>query len=254
MGRPGPAPEGYEHPATPRVVDFANAKKAEIYLNEEGQKRSRLVDDRPTMGAGQGMGRGSLNSAGMLATPGQIRARARRRLARAQRLTDEAFEIQMIKPIDEWDAQELAMGRPRNADGDFRGRPSKYVTREIHERAMERFKTLIRDEMNVHSLTALKTIQMVLESEETDGRGKPVVPASTKLDAAKFLLEHIVGKPVQPTTTDISVKLQGILGTVMVNPAELAQQGRGYVMAHQGSRGELEGEIYDAEEVEEDGE
>jgi hypothetical protein len=179
----------------------------------------------------------------------QQRSRARRRLKKGVRLADEAWR-DLYKPLEEWDMEELARGRTRNAVGNFSGRAPEYITRELHERSIERFKMLIRNEMNAQSMPALKTIQMVLENNETDARGKPLVSAAAKMDAAKFLLEHVVGKPTQPTTTDVSVKLQGILGTVMVNPVDVQGQ---YIPAHTGSR-ELEGNVYDAEEMDEDGE
>jgi hypothetical protein len=170
----------------------------------------------------------------------------RRRLKVAERLTKEAFD-EHYKPIEEWDIDELARGRPRDASGGFRGRKPAYLTREIHERSAELFKQIVRDEMNGHAVTALDTIKFVMSNEDVDDKGKPVVPAGTRLEAAKFLLEHVVGKPVQPTTADISIKLQGILGSVMVNPGELPGN---YVTAHQGTRGELT-DYVDAEEVDE---
>ena len=71
----------------------------------------------------------------------------------------------------------------------------------------------------------------------------------------------MVGKPVQPTQSEISVKLQGILGAVMVNPSELTAMPTDYTLAQRGYRGdgenpyglppELEG-IFDAELVDDD--
>jgi hypothetical protein len=181
-------------------------------------------------------------------TTKQQRARLRRRVTKGAKIADQAFN-KLYKPLDEWDVEELARGRPRNANGDFRGRPPEYITREVHERALERFKALIRSDMNALSPAAIASIKMVLDSEEIDARGKPVVPASTKMDAAKFLLEHVVGKPKQHIESDISVKLQGILGSVMVNPMEMPTDQ--YTPAHTGSR-ELAGAIYDPAEDEDD--
>lgn len=240
-------PDGpFEHPATPRVIDFACAKGVRHWRDANGKMHEEVKDDRPrtshVTSQKMAMGQKRVNA---LLTAKQLRARARRSLKQGTRLSNSHFEG-IMKPLDDWDSEELARGRPRNAAGTFGGRPSQYITRELHERAMEKFKVLVRDEMNVHSITALKTIQMVLESEEVDFKGKPIVGAAQKLDAAKFLLEHIVGKPTQPTTTDISVKLQGILGTVMVNPAQ-----GGFTPAHMGTRGEIEN-IIDVEVEDED--
>lgn len=240
--------EALEYPATPYVIDFTEAYKVRHWRDATGKMHEKVVDDRPRSSYvnDHSMGRRSAHS-GLLLTPKQLRTRARRRIAKGLHPTDDAYDRQM-KPLDEWDAEELAKGRPRNAAGNFTGRPPQYITRELHERAMEKFKALIREGMNFQSITALKTIQMVLESDEVDYKGKPVINAAQKLDAAKFLIEHIVGKPTQPTTTDISVKLQGILGAVMVNPAE-----GGYTTAHMGSRlGITDGSVVDAEWSDED--
>jgi hypothetical protein len=217
--------------AKPRVVDFRDAE-----LSPE-------EDARPT------------NSKGKLLTGKQVRARARRVLEKGKKLSDEDFEAWAGKPIDEWDLEELSRGRPRNASGDFRGRPPQYMPRAVHERIAERFKALTREKMNQHSVAALGVVGNLLTNDEVDDKGKPIVSPSVKLDAAKWLVEHVVGKPVQPTQTDVSVKLQGILGVAMVNPVlddnhpDMKMLPRGYSLAHIGSRGD---EVIDLEPEDDD--
>lgn len=208
--------------ATPRVVDFRNAD------------RTPESDDRP------------VNAKGQLMTAKQVRARTRRTIQKGKKVPDEDFEAWCGKPIDEWDIEELARGRTRDAAGGFRGMPPKYMPRAVHERIAERFKMLVRDQLNQKSVMALGVVGNILSNEEIDDKGKPLVPAGTKLDAAKWLVEHVVGKPVQPTQTDVSVKLQAVLGAVMVNPTleedhpDRLALPRGYTMAHMGTRGEAE--------------
>lgn len=203
-----------------RVVDFGEAE------------RSPDEDTRP------------MNSSGRLMTGKQVRSRSRRTLQKGKKLDDETFEAWAGKPINEWDLEELAQGRPRNARGDFRGKPPQYMPRAVHERIAERFKMLVRDQMNQSSVQALGVISNLLGSQDTDDKGKPIVPASVKLDAAKWLVEHVIGKPVQPTQADVSVKLQGILGAVMVQPTldenhpDRVALPRGYTAGHFGTRGE----------------
>jgi hypothetical protein len=212
--------------ATPRVLDMAESYR------EPGQ------DGRPN------------DSEGKLLSAKQLRARARRRYARADKLVADA-EPWLRKPYDEWDDEEIARGRPRDAAGGFRGRTSRYVSREVHERAMERFKGLVRENMNSMTLDALTVMRQVIGDDEEDKRGRPRVPASVKIQAAQYLLDHIVGRPMQPTKSDISVKLQGILGTVMVNPGEDG----GYVAGQVASRalpGDIIGEVVEDEDYEED--
>lgn len=248
---------GLSRPATPMVCNFTNT--VEIYYVRDERGLMRVVNrngyrlDKGGVSVKRVAQVKNLKNAPpeVVQNREQQRRRARRRLKKGIKLADDAFN-DLYKPIEEWDMEELARGRTRNKNGKFGGVAPTFITPEIHERALERFKVLIRSEMSAQSLPALATIQMILESEEVDHRGKPIVSASAKMDAAKFLLEHVVGKPKVHVESDVSVKLQGILGQVMVNPMQLAQDEQQYVPAHVGSR-ELENAI-DAEVLEEDDE
>lgn len=143
----------------------------------------------------------------------QIRARARRHAR-----ISEAELNKLYKPIEEWDEEELARGRPRAADGTFRGKSPSWITRQMHEEAMARFKSLVESDVRQHTVEALKTVQWILANEDVDDKGKLVIPPSTKLEAAKFLIEHVIGKPTQRTETDISVRLQALLAVATAGP------------------------------------
>lgn len=103
---------------------------------------------------------------------------------------------------------------------------------------MERFKVMIREEMNSQTIVGLNTLIRVLEDDRVDNKGKPFVNATVKVDIAKFLLEHVIGKPMQPTQSEVSVKLQAILGTVMVSPGQVAAAPMDYTLAQRGYRGD----------------
>lgn len=152
----------------------------------------------------------------------QARARARRQVSKR----DEAIS-QLYKPIEEWDGEELARGKPRSADGSFRGPAPKWISRAMHEEAVRRFKDEASSDMRALVPLALTTVEQILTSTELDDRGKPVVPAGVRLEAAKWTVEHLVGKPTQRTEMDISVKLQGILANVMVNVEEVEEGSAG---------------------------
>lgn len=141
-------------------------------------------------------------------------------MARSERMTEQEMEYLWQKPVDEWDNEELARGRPRAKDGTFSGPKPKWISAQVHEQAMERFTQVVKSEMNTTTVTALQVLQDVMDNDERDDKGKPIVPASTKVQAAQFLIEHVVGKPKQRIESDVSVKLQGILAQVMVNPAD----------------------------------
>lgn len=173
---------------------------------------------------------------GKLLTPKQIRARARRRMKRNEVLSAQEMDYLYRKPVHEWDLEELAKGRPRGPDGTFRGDKPKWITREVHEAAMDQYLVAVKSKMNQHSVDALDVIHNILNNNDVDDNGKPVVSPSTKLDTAKFLLEHVIGKPTQRVESDVSVKLQSILGVVMGNPAETITSpthgGAGYNVGH----------------------
>lgn len=202
---------------------------------------------------------------GKLLTPKQIRARARRRVKRGGRgelLSQAEFEA-LYKPVEEWDLDELARGRPRNASGNFTGRKPGWVTRQVYEQAMDRFRVMVKEGMQANAVSALDTIEYILGNDQVDEKGKPVVPASTKLDAAKFLMEHVVGKPTQRVEGDISVRLQALLGVAMVNPSMALSpgaQGPQFQLAHlpgqtmeMGEREEDDDDILEGELVEDGG-
>jgi len=177
--------------------------------------RVSLRDDRPqTTGNPRFTG-----DTPVLMTPRQIRSRARRKARAGERLTDEEFLALYDRPLEEWDLEELAKGRPRDIHGNFTGRaPGKYLQQEIRERSAELFKQKVRGSMNESTISALTLMNQILENDDVDFKGKPVVAAGTKLDAAKFLIEHLLGKPKATVETDISVKLSRILAGVMVSP------------------------------------
>jgi hypothetical protein len=206
--------------STDATIHTINFSKVTLpHIKPSGKVIDAGVDPRPR------------TSTGKLLTDKQIRARARRKFNKLQRsqekmIGNEEFEW-LYKPIEEWSLRELALGRPLPPDGKIpRGPKPQWVTMEVHERSMELFVKAIRNEMNSSTIDALSAMTGIINDNRVDHRGKPIVPPSVKADLAKFLLEHIVGKPKQHITQDISVKLQGLLGSVMVNPNDALASGR----------------------------
>lgn len=203
----------YNKLATPRLLDFE-------FVPDVPDEPSGHVPHPPLA---------RLDHDGNLMTPKLVRARLRKRRAKGDpSISPAEAELLYRKPISEWDTEELARGRPRNRDGEFSGPKPQWVTMDLHEEAIDRFSRVIKTEMGVATIKAMDQINSILTNEETDYRGKPLVSASTKLDAAKFMIEHLVGKPKQHIENDVSVKLQSILGAVIVNPNE----DRGYSTGH----------------------
>jgi hypothetical protein len=153
------------------------------------------------------------------------RKQIRRRARRGTKLIAQAELESMYKPIEEWDAEELARGRPRDRKGGFSGKAPPYVTRAFHEQIVRRFQVVVKEQMAVHTVEALQVVRKILDDDNVDLKGKPLVPYSTKLDAAKYLIDHVVGRPTQRIEQDVSVKLQSMLGSAMVNPSGELTQG-----------------------------
>lgn len=173
-------------------------------------------------------------------SPKQIRARARRHGKISQAEMDALY-----KPLEEWDEEELARGRPRAADGTFRGKPPPYITREVYEEAISRFNTHLKDKMRAETPGAMKRITELLMDDERDERGKPVVPASVQLQAAMWLVEHAVGKPTTHAEVDISVKLQAVLAAATAGP-------EGFALAELESPDVIEGDAWEDDDLDVD--
>lgn len=159
-----------------------------------------------------------LKAKGLSASKKQARARARRAHARNQRI-DAEIDL-LYKPLDEWDSEELAAGVPRELWGVKKAGQLKWMPRAVHEQIVDRYQAIVKDEMRALTPAAIRMLQTLLESEEKDRRGKPVVSANVKLSIIQLLIEHVVGKPTQRIEADISVKMQAMLAHVMVVPDE----------------------------------
>lgn len=190
--KPEPIAEPFEVPD----YETGSRDRSHVALTAEGKRRGRPVGSSE-------------------------KKQIRKRLRKHGKVVKE--DLQLLyggRSIEDWDYEELARGRPRGVDGGFHGPAPAWIDRALHEQIVRRFETIVREEMNAHTVHALDVISKLLLDESVDEKGKPLTGSSTKLDASKFLIEHVIGKPKQRTETDISVKLQGILGHAIVNPTE----------------------------------
>lgn len=127
--------------------------------------------------------------------PKQIRRRIRRAEGKIQADVDLYLEERYNKPIEQWDLEELARGRPRDKNGEFRGVTPKWITPTVQKEARRRLLDHAFGTMAGHVDLAIQTIANLIKSEEVDDKGKPIVDARTKLQACIFILEHLMGKP-----------------------------------------------------------
>ncbi len=128
--------------------------------------------------------------------PRTIRARIRRKTAAYQADIDLLLEQQGYKPVSEWTLDELARGKPRDPiTGRWKTGMPTWITPRIQEEVRKRFREETFKGLSKYTMKALKVLGEMLDSEEVDHLGKPIVSARDKMDAAKFILEHIIGKP-----------------------------------------------------------
>jgi len=150
--------------------------------------------------------------------PKQVRIRLRRAHRNPKRDGRIARDMEMLyqKPIEEWDFEELAHGRPRAADGSFRGKPPSWVTPYVHKEAKRRLLDETIGQMAGHIGKAVKLIGELIESQEIDDNGKPIVDAKTKLAAATFVIEHFLGKPKLLLEVDATDQTKQALASAIV--------------------------------------
>jgi hypothetical protein len=178
---------------------------------------------------------GELVDRGLSAKKKQIRARARRAHARNVRIDAEVDLL--YKPLDEWDEEELAKGVPREMWGKKNAGQLKWLPRAVHEEIVKRYQVVVKDKLRELSLPAMRQMTALLENEEVDRRGRPIVSPNVKVTIIQLLLEHVVGKPTQRIEADVSMKLQGLLATVMVVPSEAQGEEMGKMQGFLGLQG-----------------
>jgi hypothetical protein len=151
--------------------------------------------------------------------PAQVRIRLRRAARKGPILTDQMrrdMEVLYQKPIEEWDLEELARGRPRNAKGDFQGSPPRWITPIVVREAKRRLMEHTFGNLAGYVDKAIKTLVDLMESEEVDEKGRPIVDARTRMAAAVFILENVLGKPKAIVEVEASDKTRQVLAAAIM--------------------------------------
>lgn len=146
------------------------------------------------------------------------RKNARLRARRKTTKTDVSAEIALLyKPLEEWDDEEITRGRPRDKDGGFRGNRPSWLTPAIQAERQRRLRQLMADELGTFAADALRTIHAVMTDTSTDDFGKPLVPASVRLDAGKYLVDQFMGKATATIDVNAGNALGDLMGAILVN-------------------------------------
>lgn len=135
--------------------------------------------------------------------PSQLRNRIRRAAKHAEKTGDRTKldkELKIyaevgFKPVHEWDLEELAHGMPRNRAGKFGGQRPKWITPEVTREVKSRLHSHTFGRLGANVDIAVQVVVKLMTSDDADEKGKPIVDARTKLAAAQFVIEHVIGKP-----------------------------------------------------------
>lgn len=151
--------------------------------------------------------------------PTQVRNRLRRETKHMDRDLNILYEEEGYKPVEEWDLDELAAGKPRGKDGQFgRGRRPMWITPKIHAEVRRRLLEEGFNSLATHLVPAISTLSNMLSDETYDMDGKPIVDARTKVDIAKFIIEQILGKARQRVDHSADPSFRDFLASALVLP------------------------------------
>lgn len=124
-----------------------------------------------------------------------LKGRIRRHDAALQRDINQYLKKEYEKPVEEWDIEELAHGRPRNQEGKFNGPRPSWLTEVVVSESRRRLVVHTFGTLTGYVDKAIKVLVDTLENDDTDVNGKFVVDHKTKVQVATFIVEHVIGKP-----------------------------------------------------------
>jgi hypothetical protein len=159
-----------------------------------------------------------------MVSPRQAAKRTRRQARTGETDPSQAAERLGWKPVEEWDDLELAHGRPRNAAGNFSSPKPEWIGPLIDEEVQRRFRETLRGKANVVSISAVAVLEKLMLdegfSEDDRGRIWHKVAPGVRADIAKYLMDHVIGRPTQPVDVNANVKLVGMLANVVTQGGE----------------------------------
>jgi hypothetical protein len=121
--------------------------------------------------------------------------------------------ITMAEFVKELSPEELARGRLKNADGSFRGAPTKWVPAEFHKECIRELMRRGKELYQVNYIEAIQSMTLIANS--------PSVEPAQRIKAAQFVIERIEGKVPERLEVGVSEPWQEILTGIVatVDPA-----------------------------------
>lgn len=115
--------------------------------------------------------------------------------------------LSKYKPIEEWTLEELAQGKPRGENGKFDGPKPKWLTPAIREEVQRRMREETLSQFAPQAAHAVRVLAGFLRDDENP---------RLKFDAAKLILEYVIGKPDVKVALSGNVSLQAMLADALV--------------------------------------
>lgn len=126
-------------------------------------------------------------------------------------------EVQKVKPISEWDWEELRRGHPRGPNGKFGARPAWADVVVNHSEVQRRYKVLASSSIRQHVGTAIEAMVSLMTDNSTDLDGRAVVPPSVRQRAAEYIIDQTIGKATVGVQLDATGSFKEMLASCMVN-------------------------------------
>lgn len=150
--------------------------------------------------------------------PSRVRSRIRNRAGRInEKILDEMLLLPGYKPLDEFTYEELLKGKPKHPEFGYRYPRPKWLQSHILVELEKRLQTETRRKLSGNAGIAIAAIQKLITSEETDLDGRPIVPASVKLQAAQYVLDQTIGKPRSRVELSAEKEVKEWLADALIN-------------------------------------
>lgn len=143
--------------------------------------------------------------------PNQIKNRLRRKMTNIEE------EVNRLKPLEEWDWEELQRGYPKGENGHFGKKPAwAEAFRATHE-VQRRIRSYTSSQLSSYAGKALNVLVDLMEDDSVDLDGKPTTPASVRQKAAEYVLDQTIGRPTAKVEVEAGEGLKEFLADIMVN-------------------------------------
>jgi hypothetical protein len=83
--------------------------------------------------------------------------------------------------------------------------------------AQRRLTTMAREQLAAHVGDAVQVMHDLMKDDAVDENGRPMAPASVRLDAAQFIVQQILGKAKVSVSLDAGPNIVDLLAKVLVN-------------------------------------